>query len=42
MDRLLYMKNRLALLKERTTKNNGKIQAKLIRKIRKLEKEGSR
>ena len=42
MDKVFCMKNRLALLKERTKKDNGNIQAKLIRKIRKLEKEGSR
>ena len=42
MDKILCLKNRLALLKERTTKDNGNIRAKLVRKIRKLEKEGGR
>ena len=40
MDKLLYWNNRLALLAERK-KDNSKIQMKLKRKIRNLEKERS-
>jgi hypothetical protein len=41
MDKLLRLKNRLEILKERP-KDNGRIQAKLVRKIRNLENAGSR
>ena len=37
---ILALKNRIELLRERTTRDNGAIVNKLLRRLRRLEAEG--